>query len=72
MVGIGRSRPGRARAVLPDRKLAVVLLANTAAERLTALGEDVTRAAAGIDVPTRAVPTEIAVDPRVLETFAGT
>ena len=58
-------------AVLPDRKLAVVLLANTAAERLTALGEDVTRAAAGIDVPTRETPTEIAVDPRVLETFVG-
>lgn len=58
-------------AVLPDRNLAVVLLANTAAERLTAFGEDMTRVAAGIDVPARPVPTEIAVDPRALEPYAG-
>jgi CubicO group peptidase (beta-lactamase class C family) len=58
-------------AVVPARNLAVVLLANTASERLGALGEDVTRVAAGIDVPPRPAPTEVALDPRVLETYAG-
>jgi CubicO group peptidase (beta-lactamase class C family) len=58
-------------AVLPDRGLAAVVLANTATERISAFGEDVTRVVAGLDVKPAAIPSEIEVDPRVLQAYAG-
>jgi serine-type D-Ala-D-Ala carboxypeptidase/endopeptidase len=58
-------------AVLPDRDLAVVVLANTATERISAFGEDVTRVAAGLEVTPAPILTEVAVDPKVLQTYVG-
>jgi CubicO group peptidase (beta-lactamase class C family) len=59
-------------AVIPERELAVVVLANTADERIGRFGEDVTRAAAGMDVQPQQIPTEVEVDPSVLATYVGT
>jgi CubicO group peptidase (beta-lactamase class C family) len=58
-------------AVLPDRGLAVVVLANTATERISAFGEDVTRVAAGLEVKPAPIFTEVEVEPRALQTYVG-
>lgn len=58
-------------AVLPDRNLAVVVLANTASERISAFGEDATRAAAGLEVKPAAIPAEIEIDAKVLRSYVG-
>jgi CubicO group peptidase (beta-lactamase class C family) len=59
-------------AVLPDRNLAVVVLANSADERIGPFAESVTRAAAGIEVAPQPVPTEAALDPTLLQSYVGT
>lgn len=58
-------------AVIPDLRLATVVLANTATERITALGELVTRAAAGMDVEPMSMRTEIEVAPGELQRYVG-
>jgi serine-type D-Ala-D-Ala carboxypeptidase/endopeptidase len=59
-------------AVLPDRDLAVVVLANSADERIGRFAENVTRAAAGIEMAPQPVLTETALDPTLLQSYVGT
>ena len=58
-------------AVIPGRDLAVVVLANTADERIGRFGENVTRAAAGMAVEPQEIRTEIELDPTLLATYVG-
>ena len=59
-------------AVIPGRDLAVVVLANTADERIGRFGENVTRAAAGMAVEPQEIRTELELDPTLLATYVGT
>ena len=58
-------------AVVPGLGLATVALANTATERISQLGEQVTRAAAGLEIEPLALSAEIDVAPAELERFVG-
>jgi serine-type D-Ala-D-Ala carboxypeptidase/endopeptidase len=62
--------------VVPSRKAAVVVLANTATPKTDELGLMLTALACGIDVPAQAIAArgerkEVEVDPKVLETYTG-
>jgi serine-type D-Ala-D-Ala carboxypeptidase/endopeptidase len=65
-------------AIVPGRRIAVVVLSNTATMRITQFGELVTRAAFGLDVkplpPRKPVPEHktVAVDAATLARYAGT
>jgi len=58
-------------AVLPSHDLGVIVLANTASMKITQFGELVTRVAFGLDVEAPKERTEIEVDQKVLESYAG-
>jgi CubicO group peptidase (beta-lactamase class C family) len=58
-------------AVVPELELGVVVLANTATDRVSQLGEQATRAAAGMPVAPARLPKEVAVDPERLERYVG-
>ena len=59
-------------AINPDKKLGVVVLANTASEKITRLGEAVTRIALGLKVAPPKRRESINVDPVILATYTGT
>lgn len=56
---------------IPERKLAVAVLSNTATEATTMLGERVLQAVAGMTVEPVATRSEVAVDAAVLEKYVG-
>jgi len=58
-------------AVIPSLRLGVVVLANTASERIGQLGELVTRAAAGMEVQPLEIRSEVTVDPASLAAYVG-
>jgi hypothetical protein len=58
-------------AVVPSLGRGVVVLANTATERISQLGELVTRAAAGVEVQPLKIRTEIELSPASLAQFVG-
>jgi len=59
-------------AVVPDRKVGVVVLSNTATMKITELGEQITRVACGIEVKPPAKREVVSVDAATLESYAGT
>ena len=58
-------------AVAPNRKVGVVVLANTASMRISTFGETVTRIALGIDVAPPETHKVVAIDPAVLQSYIG-
>ena len=59
--------------VIPDRGIAVVVLANTATYKVSQFGEVVTRVAAGGPAPApKRLPKVVEVDPKVLNGYVGT
>jgi CubicO group peptidase (beta-lactamase class C family) len=60
-------------AIVPSLRLGVVVLANTATDRISQLGELLTRAAAGQEVKPMdlASRTEVRLDPRTLSRYVG-
>lgn len=58
-------------AIIPDRKLGVVVLANTATMKVTEFGERVTQLAFGLDVKPPVVRKMIEVDTATLARFVG-
>jgi hypothetical protein len=59
-------------AVAPQRKVGVVVLANTATDDVTELGTDVLRLALGFDVKPKPRRKEVDVAPAVLARYVGT
>jgi CubicO group peptidase (beta-lactamase class C family) len=58
-------------AVVPDRNVGVVVLANTATMKITQLGEQLTRAACGIEVKPPKKRAAVAVDIETLKSYEG-
>lgn len=58
-------------AVVPGHGIGVVVLSNTATERITQLGEQITRVAVGSEVKPPPRPATVEVDPAVLASYAG-
>jgi CubicO group peptidase (beta-lactamase class C family) len=57
--------------VVPEAKVGVVVLSNTATGKTTELGEQLTRVAFGMKVAPPKKRTEVKVDPKVLEEYTG-
>ncbi len=58
-------------AVVPEMKAGVVVLTNTASPKTDVLGEQLTRVACGIKVEPPRKRKEIAIDAKILDTYAG-
>lgn len=58
-------------AVIPSQRIGVVILSNTGSEYVAQVGENLTRVAFGLDVEPPAIRSEIDVDGRVLQAYAG-
>jgi hypothetical protein len=58
--------------IYPPKKLAVVVLCNTACEHTTPLAEKITQAALGMNPDPPAVRKTVAVDPKILASYEGT
>ncbi|MCI0333138.1 MAG: serine hydrolase [Planctomycetes bacterium] len=57
--------------VVPSMNAGVVVLSNTSTDKVDPLGEQLTRVACGVNVEAPKKRTEMKVDPKVLEAYAG-
>lgn len=58
--------------VVPPKKLAVVVLCNTASDKITPLAEKITQAALGMNPEPFAARRTVDVDPKILASYEGT